>query len=35
MGGSVRGTGDDAGNGAGGILFSGNHTYVKILSLEH
>jgi hypothetical protein len=35
MGGSVRGTEEDAGNAAGGILFSGAHTYVKILILEH
>ncbi|MDR0668654.1 MAG: DUF4384 domain-containing protein [Treponema sp.] len=34
MGGSVRGTDDTAGN-TGGLLFSGTHTYVKILTLEH
>jgi hypothetical protein len=35
MGGSVRGIDDNAGNAVGGILFSGTHTYVKILTLEH
>jgi hypothetical protein len=35
MGGSVRGDEDDAGDAAGGILFSGAHAYVKILTLEH
>jgi hypothetical protein len=35
LGGSFRGTGDDTGNGTGGILFSGASTYVKIITLEH